>query len=340
MNHNRINDTPSIYVFIFANPLSGDEKGRDLTELHVQNFRLKEIPEVQMQVYNVLDDEDRERGFATLKAAERIIEEGSTVPESNEIGEVAKTRQIHVWSAGGDGTVMSVFEELVKYNVDMDKVYFSCIPFGTGNDFSQILGWGRTIENKDALGDRLSELASISKKRLNGVEARLDIWELELTCYDSGYVRKAGRSHRLETEERAMVRKFSNYLSLGVQGWVGSGFENQRTGTRKWNALIYVMESFKWMFFKGFPPITRVLEGITVGDKKVLRCSAPEEKGIKVGRRRRRSTAVNKVETKKRTENGNENGQAQGRAEGDADAEIPTLKKHPIDLVIQNIPHI
>lgn len=215
----------------------------------------------------------------------------------------------------------------------------SGIPFGTGNDFSQVLGWGRTIKNKDVLGDRLSELASISKERLHGVEARLDIWELELTCYDSGYVRKAGRSYRLETEERVMVRKFSNYLSLGVQGWVGSGFENQRTGTRKWNALIYVIESIKWMFFKGFPPITRVLEGASVGGKKVLKCPAPEEKGVKMGRRRR-STAVNKVEMAERNQDGNENGQAQSRAEGDAAAEIPTLQKHPIDLVIQNIPHI
>ncbi|RUP45046.1 ATP-NAD kinase-like domain-containing protein [Jimgerdemannia flammicorona] len=338
----RIDDTPSVYVFIFANPLSGDQKGRDLTDLHVQNFRLKDIPEVQMQIFNVLDDEDREKGFAALKAAEKIIEEeGPIMPESNEIGEAAKKRQIHVWSAGGDGTVMSVFEEMVKHQIDMNKVFFSCIPFGTGNDFSQVLGWGRTIPNKSVLGERLSELARISKERLNGEAARLDIWELELSCYETGYIRKAGKSHRNEVDERVIVRKFSNYLSIGVQGWVGSGFENQRTGTRKWNALIYVVESLKWMLFRGFPPVTRVLDGITVDGKKVLYCPAPVKSGGLFGKAQKGKIAGdNKVNGEKIHANGRAHNQEPGVMEGPAETEVPTLQKHPIDLVIQNIPHI
>ncbi len=45
---------------------------------------------------------------------------------------------------GGDGTVTWVISELDKYKIPTSKVPFSIIPLGTGNDFSQSLGWGAT----------------------------------------------------------------------------------------------------------------------------------------------------------------------------------------------------
>ena len=44
---------------------------------------------------------------------------------------------------GGDGTVMWVISELTKYNVDTELTPLGIIPLGTGNDFSQYLGWGK-----------------------------------------------------------------------------------------------------------------------------------------------------------------------------------------------------
>jgi hypothetical protein len=119
---------PSVYLFIFVNPLSGDQKGQELTKMAIQSFRLKQAPEVQVQIYNILDDKDRELGFEMLKLVEGMAErdELMPVPENSKIGTTARRRQIHVWSAGGDGTVMSVFEELVSHKVNLDIVYFSC----------------------------------------------------------------------------------------------------------------------------------------------------------------------------------------------------------------------
>lgn len=122
---------PSIYLFIFVNPLSGDQKGQELTKMAIQSFRLKQAPEVQVQIYNILDDKDRELGFEMLKLVEAMAErdELMPVPQNSKIGKTARRRQIHVWSAGGDGTVMSVFEELVAHKVNLDIVYFSCMSF-------------------------------------------------------------------------------------------------------------------------------------------------------------------------------------------------------------------
>jgi Diacylglycerol kinase catalytic domain/Diacylglycerol kinase accessory domain len=330
---------PSVYLFIFVNPLSGDQKGQELTRMAIQSFRLKEAPEVQVQIYNILDDKDRELGFEMLKLVEGMAErdELMPVPENSKIGTTARRRQIHVWSAGGDGTVMSVFEELVSHKVNLDIVYFSCkqlmkfycnvlmtgqcvfnpssssgIPFGTGNDFSQVLGWGRTIPNKDILGTYLNHLVDLSLQRLQGEAARLDIWELEIATHDSGYARKAGKKHR-DDNSKIVTRKMCNYMSIGVQGYVGSGFENQRTGTREFNVLVYAYESAKWMR-RGFPPVTKMIEGMTQGGKKVLRCRYPNKKG------------VSKTAVEDEPEQDGEN--------------VPVMTKHPIDFVIQNIPHI
>lgn len=43
---------------------------------------------------------------------------------------------------GGDGTVLWVVEEIVKYGISVDKIVIGIIPIGTGNDFSRATGWG------------------------------------------------------------------------------------------------------------------------------------------------------------------------------------------------------
>ncbi|KAI9311921.1 ATP-NAD kinase-like domain-containing protein [Dichotomocladium elegans] len=225
-------------------------------------------------------------------------------------------RHIQVWSAGGDGTVMSVVELVDEYDIDFDLVYFSCIPFGTGNDFSQVLGWGRTIPHKDVLGNGLHHLEELVCDRLTHSEpARLDIWGVEMTSHSSGYVRLAGPEradgHDIpeirnydDISRYSFARKMSNYMSIGVQGYVGSGFEKHRAGNRLANMMVYTIESAKWVFWKHFPPVTAFIDEIVMDNKTVLRAPKPHEK--------------------KAAYNGS----------------VPVMTKHPIDFVIQNIPHI
>ncbi|KAG1090957.1 hypothetical protein G6F42_019557 [Rhizopus arrhizus] len=239
--------------------------------------------------------------------------------EKGVLSDAVQTRQIHVWSAGGDGTVMSVFELLVAHKINLDLVFFSCIPFGTGNDFSQVLGWGRTIPDKNILGSKLQNLQELITDRLEKSEAaRLDIWQIKMTSYPSGYVREAGPKERKDGHDVAevkepvtennheMIRKMSNYMSIGVQGFVGSGFEAHRAGNRLANKLVYTHESSKWVFWRRFPDLTRFIKSFSQGGKDVLYWPTPEEK-----------------QDKNRTP-----------------SKLSEINKDPIDLVIQNIPHI
>ena len=57
---------------------------------------------------------------------------------------------------GGDGTVMWVVEELVKHQIDLTRCPIGIIPFGTGNDFSRVLGWGGDTDGD--MGKCLSNL--------------------------------------------------------------------------------------------------------------------------------------------------------------------------------------
>jgi hypothetical protein len=136
-NSVKLDDTPtegrpSTYLFIFVNPLSGDRKGGDLVSLSIQHFRLRKFPQVQVEIHNILDDEDRSNGVKNIQLIEAKVNLGQIPPnpvttkddtssasgtsksEKGILSEAVQTRQIHVWSAGGDGTVMS---GTVKYRV-------------------------------------------------------------------------------------------------------------------------------------------------------------------------------------------------------------------------------
>lgn len=128
---------PSIYLFIFVNPLSGDCKGKDLVELPIQHFRLRRFPQVQVEIHNILDEQDRNLGVESIQLVEQMAKNGQlpsledealTQHDTNvrKISKTVRTRHIHVWSAGGDGTVMSAFELLVHHRIDLDYMFFSC----------------------------------------------------------------------------------------------------------------------------------------------------------------------------------------------------------------------
>ncbi|KAI7874101.1 hypothetical protein K492DRAFT_154264 [Lichtheimia hyalospora FSU 10163] len=243
-----------------------------------------------------------ERGHAMSQGEANAA---ATLPEgSGTLSASVKTRHIHVWSAGGDGTVMSVVNMLEEYGIDLDLVFFSCIPFGTGNDFSQVLGWGRTTKKNDVVGANLNEMERLICDRLEQAEAaRLDVFRVILEAHESGHVRKADSDDK---QQRCVTRNMGNYMSIGVQGYVGSGFEQHRTNKRFLNILVYTIESSKWVFWRKFPPINRFIDSIVDNNGQQI-LEVPYDT-------------------------------SQDRNQ--EDGAVSTLNGSAIDLVIQNIPHI
>ena len=43
---------------------------------------------------------------------------------------------------GGDGTIMSIINEICDNDINVDNCIFGAIPLGTGNDLANTLGWG------------------------------------------------------------------------------------------------------------------------------------------------------------------------------------------------------
>lgn len=178
------------------------------------------------------------------------------------------------------------------------------IPFGTGNDFSQVLGWGRTTNKNDVLGANLNEMERLICDRLEQADAaRLDVFRVIMESHASGHVRKADSDDK---QQKRVTRNMSNYMSIGVQGYVGSGFEKHRTNKRFLNILVYTIESCKWVFWRKFPPINHFIEFI-MDDNHQPVLQVPHNTS-------------------------QESNQGEGA--------VPTLNGSAIDLVIQNIPHI
>lgn len=75
---------PTIYLFIFVNPLSGDQKGGDLVDLPIQHFRLRRFPQAQVEIHNILNDEDRNLGIENIRLVQSMVAYGKVPPVAEE----------------------------------------------------------------------------------------------------------------------------------------------------------------------------------------------------------------------------------------------------------------
>ncbi|KAJ2468976.1 hypothetical protein GGI03_000665 [Coemansia sp. RSA 2337] len=378
-------DEPTIYVFIFTNPRSGNQQGRGLMRMALRNFRLRERPNVQVQIYDVTDEASRNEGLhylhqLQLRQGDRLLrtafpelfvqqqQSGSSacgvrpspppstgrtvdgggaaweewisdaaahlecglsqLADSEVVERLERAQEsavkLHVWSAGGDGTVSATIQVMMDHGIDVGRVYFSCIPFGTGNDFADALGWGRSVAG-DALGDGMHGLSKLVTERLDGYTCKLDIYEITITTYDGGYVKHVEKNNQADPGERRHTRLMIDYLSLGVQGFVGASFEMHRPGRRALNILMYTVAAAHWVLARAFPPITESLESIgTVPDAMLADPAMTDTE--------RAQWLEDMPETERKRVL-----LAHKAPAGSADAELPVIGGRPIELDIQNV---
>ncbi|KAJ2554413.1 hypothetical protein EV175_002591 [Coemansia sp. RSA 1933] len=432
-------DEPLTYVFIFTNPRSGNQQGRNLMDMALRNFRLRDRPEVQVQIYDVTSKESQREGLhylhqLQLRQGDRLLKtafpelfvdfscgkqrvrpsprmcEGSNLgifgEQLNEAAAAAEADcseqessmnsrsrggnadaweewiteaaaqlqsgldrfteeeitgrlelaqqsaiKLHVWSAGGDGTVSSTLEAMMDYGIDVGRLYFSCIPFGTGNDFADALGWGRSVPG-DAVGVSMRQLNKIISERLDGYTCKLDIYEITFTTYDDGHIKHVEKNMFDKPGMRRHKCLMIDYFSLGVQGFVGSSFELHRPGKRALNILMYTVAAAKWVFLKKFPPINEALESVStipdhiMSDPKMTdadrvkwleNASEAERRQVLLARvagPRKRSGGRKMTWTKE--PKARRTATARDFGEG-VDEDVPVIQNKPIEIDVQNV---
>jgi diacylglycerol kinase (ATP) len=252
------------YTFlIFVNPGSGDSKAALLVRLDVEKmifstFNPKDA-DVEVHIYNLRDSVNRAKGLTTLKALE-------------ELGE----SHIRVIVGGGDGSIMWAVQEMISAEVSFEKCAIGTIPFGTGNDFSRVLGWGPT-EPKVLIGPHLNNLKGMITKWVDAQVEDFDIWEITIETHENGGLKQIQKSTGkrfqkkfmsvtdLETGKEVPINSFKklmcNYFSFGIESRIGYGFEKGRTRSRLGNKIVYAWEGFK-KFFKKTPKVNDIVENL------------------------------------------------------------------------------
>jgi len=238
---------PSKFVFVFYNTRSGDGRGKDLNQYAEQFFRLKDLPDVQVQMFHLNDGTDNSNGFVYLH------ETLDKFPNS----------EFHIWSAGGDGTFVWVLDHLVKLNIDIadKRLTFSPLSFGTGNDLPQFLLWEKIVKRHHTKD--VKSFAKVIQHRLRGTRAQMDIWSVSVSTGEGGTI---SSSVLPDGGTNTMTRLMSNYMTLGMQGLVGHSFETNRHSSRLANIGEYIWQSIRVGIFGKMERLKNYFSSITYDD--------------------------------------------------------------------------
>lgn len=57
--------------------------------------------------------------------------------------------------------------------------------YGSGNDFSRVLGWGGDIKS-DMIGKNLVILKNYIRQLIISIIEEFDIWDIKVVCYEDG----------------------------------------------------------------------------------------------------------------------------------------------------------
>ena len=303
---NRIKDHFKKYqnfLLIFVNPKSGSKQGLTVLE-HVNRYRVNSISN-----FNVVSFPINVKDFSLIKQPKELNDKeylnkenniGNNINIKNKIEfdpmvefsiivfniinkeEMSLGKRfikkyltdfpefkIKILIAGGDGTVLGIVEDLNKLNVDLNRCIFGSMPFGTGNDLSNALGFG----NECQVGD-INDFQKVLFTYLMGDESKIDVWEMSITLdkangsiYD---VIQNGEQIKEDEEKNKILnfkKTFVNYFSLGWDASVGFQFEQRRTSNRCCNKCVYGIEGAKRVFCcKKNYGLTDLLDGFLEGN--------------------------------------------------------------------------
>jgi diacylglycerol kinase (ATP) len=373
------------FLLIFVNPKSGSLQGLTVLE-HVNKYKVDTIPN-----YNVISFPVNVQDSSLIKPPQELNEKDNLntidnintdlnskpaakfdplVPFSTIVFNIINKDEmnsgkkfikkylsdfpdfkIKILIAGGDGTVLGIVEELNREKIDLNRCIFGAMPFGTGNDLSNALGFGTECQ----VGD-INNFQRVLYTYIIGVESKIDIWELCINMdqingaiYD---VIKNGEKIK-EDEEKNKILKFKKtfvtYFSLGFDARVGFEFEQRRTSNRCCNKVVYALEGAKRIFCcKKNYGLTQLLDSFLEGNSnsEINNTNNGNDKNINIITEKSSDSDIEEVpndpllEEKEKINIENDNNSNDKRfvfkTRTDDKKDI-VLKGNPVSLVCQNI---
>lgn len=129
--------------------------------------------------------------------------------------------------------------------INLDDVTLCVLPYGTGNDLCQILGWGK--QPKDRWTKKLKNLAIEIIKAQDEI---FNVWEISVHLReDGGDIQQWDSKEKTKKSfnSKTYVRPMCNYFSVGIESRIGLGFEKKRTNHAVTNKCVYGWEGVKKM---------------------------------------------------------------------------------------------
>ena len=292
-------------MVIFANPLSGSQEGLTILELGgqyrvstVNDYMVLKFPECSnsmanetassvlpiagneksyraavfdpsitfsLVVFNILEKEEFKKGKMFIK--EYLNRYGKN--------------KIRILIGGGDGTVLSVVEDLNEEKINLERCVFGAVPLGTGNDLSNAMGFGNRVN----LNKKISHFHRVLYTYLISEQCKIDVWELTLQVKENGLineVKKDGEHTKYDESGKILLKSYTktfiNYMSLGFDARVGFNFEQKRSSSRCLNKVIYGWEATKrYLCCRKNIPLTTILDSFQVIDQTKI---IPEEREV------------------------------------------------------------
>ena len=148
--------------------------------------------------------------------------------------------------AGGDGTLMTLLMKAKENGVDVGRIVCCILPYGTGNDFARVSGWGGTPSGplyETSLRHLIKELC------LNSYEKKFNVWSIMIKYKPGGtsYDIDSKTREFVERNETVFEKYMINYFGIGEDGRLGLDFERNRTKYRWCNKAVY-----GWVGVKNF----------------------------------------------------------------------------------------
>mmetsp|Transcript_4477 Transcript_4477/g.10513 ORF Transcript_4477/g.10513 Transcript_4477/m.10513 type:complete len:434 (-) Transcript_4477:151-1452(-) len=244
----------SSQVFLFVNPKSGGQVGQVFLEVP-QPFKVEfddEDREVSLNIFSLPEGRPGNKpGFHALR---RVVDSGCVA---------------RVIVGGGDGTVMWLVTEAERHGIRPNgQLHIGIVPLGTGNDFSQHLGWGGKNPDRRLLDNDCELLGKLVQSWFKARPAMHDVWQLSFSvCQDSGQIFQKDEP----LDECVRQTPMLLYAGIAKDAEVAYQVELHRQKKQWCNKVVYGLMSVRSMlswFCCRAQRVRRVISGMYAGNSK------------------------------------------------------------------------